>query len=142
MMAGVLLVEGFPGAGYGLEQSLRCLGHGVVRCAGGRVASGGCDLLKSGNCPLVDFANVIVFWKGPWGRFVGWTHGCLDVLNQYRIHPRYGRIPTILVGFDDSENAGGWGPVVRVKSFDDKAILDAVLTFIGPRRKRADAALT
>ena len=141
-MAGVLLVEGLPGAGFGLEQSLRGLGYGVARCFGGRVSSGGCDLLKSGSCPLVDFANVIVFWKGPSGRFVGWTHGCLDVLDQYRSHPRYGRIPTILVGFDDSEGAGGLGPVVRVKSQADEAILDAVLTFIGPRRKTADAGLT
>ena len=141
-MAGVLLVEGFPGAGFGLEQSLRGLGYRVVRCTGGRVPSGGCDLLKLGSCPLVDFANVIVFWKGPWGRFVGWTHVCLDVLNQYRSHPRYGRIPTVLVGFDDSEGAGGSGLVVRVKSFDEKVILDAVLGFVGPGRKTADAGVT
>jgi hypothetical protein len=141
-MSAVLLVEGIPDAGYRLEQSLSCLGHRVVACTGGRAASGVCDLLNSGSCPLVDFANVIVFWKGPWGRFVGWPHGCLDVLNQYRSHPRYGRIPTVLVGFDDSEGAQGLGPVVRVKSFDENAILDAVLGFVGPRRKTANALLT
>lgn len=85
----------------------------------------------------MDLANVIVFWRGPKGRFVDWPHGCLDVLDRYRSHPRYGRIPTVLVGFDDSAGMGGSGPVVRVRSYDDEAILEAVRGFVGPRRRKA-----
>lgn len=140
--ATILLVEDAPDLALDEAPALESAGHRVVRCGGSRMPYSACPLLRFGECSIAAPADLIIF-SVPLGgvRFRGWAYSGTDLLRAYRAHPRFGRLPMLIVSVGDPGPLEGIGPVEIVDRHSMPGVVArAVERLLGadvPRRVRA-----
>lgn len=131
-MSTVLLVEERPDLGLYETGLLMANGHLVLRCSGGPSPFAACPMLKSGSCPLPDTADLIVYSGAPSAPLRGRTYRGRDLLRAYRRHPVYGRMPMLVVSFEQIDCLEGTGPLARIEKYSSPAAvvgaIDALLS--------------
>lgn len=134
-MAVILLIEDQPDIGTYEARVLEAAGHRVIRCIGGPSLFGACPMLKRGQCPLVESADMIVF-SLPMFSMRGRTYRGEHLLRTYRSHPDYSRLPMLIVSLGTPANLPGTGPIERIDKYaNPNAVLDAVARLL-PRPVR------
>ena len=126
-MATILLVEDAPDLGLYEARLLEAEGHRVIRCSGGPTIFAACRMMRDGFCPLPDSADLIVFSCGLFAPIRHRTYRGIHLLRAYRAHPRYGRLPMLVVSFGPLEKIEGADAIEIVEKFaGPQAVLDAV----------------
>lgn len=105
------MVEEAPGVAFRAAGLLESAGHHVIRCGAGGPPHPACPLLRDGDCGLVCGADLIVFscplfLPLPWRTYTGF-----DIFHAYRTHPRYGRLPMVVVAVGDPGETEGAGRI-------------------------------
>ena len=126
-MATVLVVEDAPDLVLYEARLLEAAGHRVIRCGGAPSPLAACPMLRFGNCPVADAADVIVFDCGMWGPIRHRTYGGLQLARAYRDHQRYGRLPMLVVGEGSAERLGGRGPLETIPKFSEPRLVVAAV---------------
>ena len=126
-MAKILLVEDVPDLGMYEARLLEAEGHFVMRCSGGPTPFAACPMLRIGSCPLADAADVIVFSCGLIAPMQHRSYRGIHLLNAYREHAQYGKLPMAIVAFGVPDYIAGTGPVERIDKFaNPRDIIEAV----------------
>lgn len=134
-MATVLLVEDAPDLGLYEAGLLRQAGHRTIQCSGGPgpSPSSACPLLRTGSCSLADAADLILFSGGLFS-MRGRNYSGEHLIHAYRSHPRYGRLPMLVVSVGRPRPLGGSGPFEHVEKFSAPfLIVEAVERLLGLR---------
>src|SRR5437867_12046426 len=92
-MATILLVEDRPDLGLYERKLLEQAGHRVVWCGGAPPPFAACPMLTRGACPLADSADMVLFSCAMSTPMRGRSYRAEHLLNAYRSHPRYGKLP-------------------------------------------------
>lgn len=144
-MSTILLIEDVPNLGLYEAGLLEAAGHRVLRCGGRPTPLSACPLLRTGTCPVADAADLIVFACGPFAPIRGCSYRGAHLLSAYRAHPRYGRLPMLVVGYGMPMELEGTGPVRWIDPFAgpgavlrEVAALGAGRSANGPPRARKD----
>ena len=135
-MATVLLVEDVPDLSFHEARLIEAAGHRVIRCGGGPGPSpySACPLLRTGSCSLADSAELILFSSGLFA-MRGRNYSGGRLLQAYRSHPRYGRLPMLVVSVMPPGVVAGTGPIAFVEKFSSsQEIVDAVERLLGSRK--------
>jgi CheY-like chemotaxis protein len=115
-MATILLVEDGATVSREVTRLLEAAGHRVVRCGGGPTPLAACPLLRSGRCPFVDSADLLVFACTLTLPLPGRSYRGIHLLRAYRGHPDYGRLPLLLVAVEPPRDLAGAGPIEVVET--------------------------
>lgn len=110
-MATVLIVEDAPAMAPRAANRFFARGHQVLRCGGGATPTGACPLLRSGRCALADSSDIVVFACVLAMPLVRRQYLGKHLLEAYRTHEQYGRLPMLVVGVTPPGAAGGTGPI-------------------------------
>jgi CheY-like chemotaxis protein len=125
-VATILLVEDRPDLGLYEAGLLEQAGHRVIRCGGGPTPHAACPMLRNGSCPLPDGADLVVFSCAMFAPMPGRSYRGGHLLRAYRAHPRYGRLPMLVVSVGAPDDVGGTGPLAKVDKFSSPgAVLEA-----------------
>lgn len=116
-MGTILLVESDPDLGLLEAGLLEDLGHRVLRCSGAPTPLGACLMLRSGACPLPAAAEMIIFNAPPAVPMRGRSYTGASILRAYRSHPRYGRLPMLVVDMAPPKDLPGAGRIGFVPTF-------------------------
>jgi hypothetical protein len=127
IMGSILLIEDGPGIGGQLPDLLAAAGHRVLRCGGGPTPLVACPLLRQGQCPLADAAELLVFACPLDLPLRGRSYRGIHLLRAYRAHPDYGRLPLVLVAIEPPHDLVGTGPTELIATFTDPAAVLAAL---------------
>ena len=134
-MATILLVEDGATVSREVSYLLGAAGHQVVRCGGGPTPLAACLLLRHGRCPLVDNADLVVFACPLALPLSGRSYRGIHLLRAYRAHPRYGRLPLVLVTIAPPHELEGSGPLeVMQTNAGPAAVVAAVNRLLQPIR--------
>jgi hypothetical protein len=126
-MATVLLVEDRPDLGLFEMKLLERRGHRVIWCGGGPTPFAACPLLKRGACPLADSADLLLFSCAMSTPMRGRTYRAEHLLEAYRAHARYGKLPMVVVSIGVPKRAPGGGAYSVIDKFAPPgAVVDAV----------------
>jgi hypothetical protein len=107
-------------------------GHRVIRCGGAPTPLAACPMLKYGNCPLPDSADLILFSSALHVPTKGRTYRGIDLLRAYRQHAAYGALPMLVVTIGKVDDPGGRAPMEVVEKFSPpRVIVDAVDRLVG-----------
>lgn len=120
-MATILLVEDTPDLGLFETELLEAAGHKIVRCGGGPTSYSVCPLLRGRSCSLADEAHLIMFSCRLFTELHGRTYRGMRLLQAYRAHPAYARLPFLVVAQGSPGKLEGTGPVEVVEKFSDPA---------------------
>lgn len=137
-MATILLVEDVPDLSFREASLLEEAGHRVIRCGGGPGPSpySACPLIRTGSCSLADSADLILFSSGLFA-MRGRNYSGMRILEAYRAHPRYGRLPMVVVSVVAPPIVGGTGPLRFVEKFSPPRVIVTAVEEMVARRKVA-----
>lgn len=131
-MATVLLVEDEPDLGLFEAGLLEAEGHRVLRCSGSPAPFAACPMLRYGSCAVVDSVELILFSCGLFMPIRNRTYRAEHLLRAYRSHPRYGRLPMVVVAIGKVEGLEGAGSLTWVEKFSSPhVVIDAVDAALG-----------
>lgn len=118
-MTRILLVEEAPDLGAFEARILERDGHVVFRCNGAPSGGGACPMLRTGSCTIADAAEMILFACSLYMPMQGRSYNGMTLLNAYRHHPVYSKLPMLIVTLGAPEHVAGTGPVEIVEKFSD-----------------------
>lgn len=137
-MATILILEDAPDLGPREGPGLTAAGHRVVCCCAGLTPLCPCPLLRSGCCPDMAQADLIVFSCALSTSVRGRTFRGIHLLRALRSHADYGRLPLLIVSVGDPGPLGGSGPVEIVEQFAGASVvrdaIERLLRVATPRR--------
>jgi hypothetical protein len=116
-MANILLVEDRPDLGLFEAKLLEREGHRMIWCGGGPTPFVACPMLKSGSCALADSADMVLFSCALSAPMRGRSYRADHLLNAYRSHPRYGKLPMVVSSIGAPKEMTGTGPYATVDKF-------------------------
>ena len=126
-MAKILLVEDAPDLGAYEANILEAEGHRVLRCNGAPTPLAACPMMRYGNCPLPDAADVILFSCSLLMPIGHRTYRGSELLRAYREHPRYGCLPILVVWVGVPPDVRGTGPIMLLEKFSEpRRVIEAV----------------
>ena len=118
-MTSILLVEDFPDLGLYEAKLLEQEGHTVLSCSGGPTPFSACPMMRFGECPVADAADLIIFSCRLFPPMPHRTYGGISLLRAYRAHPVYGRLPMLVVAIAPPKDLQGSGPIRFVDKFSE-----------------------
>jgi len=126
-MALILLVEDTPDLVLYEGRVLESAGHRVFRCSGGPTPFAACTMLRYGNCPLPEAADLIIFDCGMIGPMRHRTYRGIHLLRAYRAHALYGLVPMLVIAETLPDGLEGSGPIESIPKFSEpRAVVEAV----------------
>lgn len=128
-MADVLWVQD-EGRLDALTVALEERGHRILTCGGGPAPFQPCMLLRSGDCPVAEAADLILFGACLDLPMLGHTYAARQILIAYREHEFYGNLPMVVMGVGDPGPLPGRGPLVVVDS-GPVEVVDAIESLHG-----------
>jgi hypothetical protein len=132
-MSTILLVEDRPDLGLYEFRLLERAGHRVIWCGGWPTPYAACPMLTRGACRLADSADMLLFSCAMSTPMRGSTYRAEHLLNAYRSHPRYGKLPMVVVSIGAPKETAGTGPYATVDKFSSPwAVVDAVQRVLSP----------
>ena len=133
-MSTILLVEDAPDLTLYEAGLLEAAGHRVLRCGGGPSPFGTCPMMQHSACVLADHADLILFSFRLFPPVTGRRYRGIDLLCAYRSHPRYGKLPMLVVSVGVPEVIEGTGPIEEVERWSGpRTILGAVERLLATR---------
>ena len=135
-MATILLVEDHPDLGLYEYKLLERAGHRVIWCNGGPTPYAACPMLARGACPLADSADMLLFSCAMSVPMRGRGYRAEHLLHAYRSHPRYGKLPMVVVSIGAPKEMTGTGPYTTVNKFSSpSAVVDSVQSMLSSTAK-------
>jgi CheY-like chemotaxis protein len=126
-MATILLIEEEPDLALFEVKLLEDKGHRVIRCGGGLNPLSACPLMRFGDCPVPEPADLILFSCPLYAPVLRRSYRGEALLRTYRSHPRYGSVPMVVVSAGAPADLSGTGPLAFVRKFSSPgAVIAAV----------------
>jgi CheY-like chemotaxis protein len=139
-MATILLVEDYPNLGLYEAMLLEGKGHRVIRCNGAPAPLSACPMIRYGSCPLPDAADLILFSSAMFMPMRHRSYNGSVLLQRYRAHPVYGRLPMLVVTIGAPRELAGSGPIEIVEKFaSPERIVQAIDRLLARRARVAPA---
>ncbi len=84
-------------------------------------------MLRFGDCPLPDAADLILFSCQLFAPMRGRRYNGTDLLRAYRAHPHYGTLPMVVVSVGLPQHLAGTGALVAIDKWSSPGVIEAAI---------------